>query len=175
LLLIYYNLSFYPTPIYMRPLFLKVKTYVLLFFIVLIHSNFSHATKLPVQSHQLTLRLYSPSHAQKVNFKPYQLIKRVVHIITHKPRKTGEGSIALVIIGAILLTLLLGFGIFILAYGGLAPGLLAIIGIVGFLLIIFGAARIIRNIKSRTEIAQLLFRKIQQYTARKKSTTGINS
>ncbi len=56
---------------------------------------------------------------------------------------------------AVLVSVLLAFAIFIIAYGGGSGTLLALVGITGLALIIFGAARIIRGIKRKQATALL--------------------
>jgi hypothetical protein len=98
----------------------------------------------------LITRAEASRDVKKVSF-----LKRFIHRLSFKLQKANKGLIALVVVITILLSLVLAFGIYISAFGGGSGTLLAFIGIAGFALIIFGAARIIRGIKRKKGTAHL--------------------
>lgn len=89
-------------------------------------------------------------------------IEQIMNKMGQKKKQQNKGLIALVVFLAILLTLLLAFGIFIFAWGGASGMLLAVVGIAGLVLIIVGASRIIRAIKRKSSTAFLKFKKINK-------------
>ncbi len=101
------------------------------------------------KSTAFTMAASQPLHSQPA-VKKSSFIKQYLNQLNPKGKKGKGGSIALVIIAAVILSLLLAVVIYAMAFGGASSGLLlSVIGIAGLVLIIFGASRIIRGIKRR--------------------------
>ena len=127
----------------------KFRTLVLVLIITFVNCAFVSVTTKEVSADSSsTTSLIDPAKA-RFRVKKVSFVNRFIHKLGLKLKRANTGLIALVVVLTVLVSLLLAAGIFIFAWGGASGTLLAVVGIVGLALIIFGAARIIRGIKRR--------------------------
>jgi fatty acid desaturase len=112
----------------------------------------SSKTNSPDVDSKASTSLINPAEARP-RVKKVPLLKRLIKI-GFKMQKANRGSIALVWVVAVLVSLLLALGIFLFAWGGASGIMLTLVGVAGLALIVFGASRIIRSIKRKHETTQ---------------------
>ncbi|MES2646348.1 MAG: hypothetical protein V4717_05700 [Bacteroidota bacterium] len=92
-----------------------------------------------------------PSKAAHISF-----FKQYKKTLRQQAKKAYVNYSPLVVLGTVLLSLLLLLIVFGLSYGGgLSGGVIAVIGIVGLVLIIWGATSLLKSMKRKREKAML--------------------
>ncbi len=138
----------------MLPYLSRVQVVVLVLFLAFVNCAFVAVDKNGAHNgrpstNSLVIPAESKPQVKKVSF-----LNRLRHKLSIKP-KNGKGLVALAVVGTILVSIILALGLYMFAFAGASGTLLALVGIVGFALIIFAAARIIRGVKRRQRTAHL--------------------
>ena len=136
----------------MKKLLLKPTGIFVVLMVALLHNVFAAAVPQKHYTGSEQVRFLPDEGNIKPAVKRPSFLEKKILRLTSKAQKRGKGSITLVVVVAVLLSLLLAFGIYLGAWGGAASAALVVIGILGLALIIFAAGKIIRGIKRRRGI-----------------------
>lgn len=139
----------------MKALAWKWSSMALLFFILSSASSFVRAKAPHPDNYLRGATAIQPTEKQQQLLKKLSGLQKLAQGIKQKLAKRNAGLIILVILGALLATVLLFFGAFILAYGGLPGLVVALVGIIGLGFIIWGAVSLIKNIRRKRSTGRI--------------------
>ena len=103
----------------MKKLLLRTKCMFLVLVIASAHCAFASVESPGYFVSKRSANLVPPASHERPSVKRSSLANRVIYVLKTRVNKDGKGSRAILVLVAVLLSLILAFGVFIGAWGGL--------------------------------------------------------